>query len=216
MTGAPRLRLATEDDASAVAAIYGPVVRDTAISFELSPPTAEEMGSRIRATLAQWPWLVAVDHHPSEIAGDAPALLGYAYAGAFRARPAYRWTTEATVYIHPSAQGRSVGTGLYVALLGLLRVAGYRSVVGGITLPNPASVALHERLGFRHVGTFVAAGWKFGGWHDVGFWRVELCGDEAPGGPPLPVDSLLQSPEWEACLRAGEARMVRHRPRAGL
>jgi L-amino acid N-acyltransferase YncA len=187
----PRLRLAREDDADGVLAIYGPVVRDTVISFEMVPPSASEMQERIRTTLETKPWLVA------EADG---ALAGYAYAGTFRARPAYQWTAEVTVYLHPDWQGRGVGSALYRALLAILRTAGYRSAVGGITLPNPASVALHERLGFRPVGVFAAAGFKFGEWHDVGFWQLELGSDTAPSGPPRPLSSLVGTPEWEKAL----------------
>jgi phosphinothricin acetyltransferase len=189
--GAP-LRLATEDDAEAVLEIYGPVVRDTAISFEFEPPSVADMRERIRATLRSTPWLVAERDE---------RLAGYAYAGPFRARPAYQWTTETTVYVAPSAHGRGVGTALYRALLAALHAAGYRSAIGGITLPNAASVALHERLGFRPVGVVKAAGFKFGRWHDIGFWQAELGPDAAPAGPPKPLSALVGTPEWEAALR---------------
>jgi L-amino acid N-acyltransferase YncA len=194
----PRIRLATADDADDVLAIYGPVVRDTAVSFELEPPSREEMSQRIRSTLERTPWLVAEEGRP---------VWGYAYAGPFRARPAYQWTTEAAVYVHPGHRGKGVGRALYTALLAALRSAGYRSVVGGITLPNAASVALHESLGFRPVGAFKAAGFKLGGWHDVGFWQIELRGDEPPALPPRGLPSLVGRPEWEAALRAG-ARLL--------
>jgi len=196
----PRLRLATEDDASPCLAIYAPVVLSTAISFELEPPSHEEMRRRIRATLDRAPWLVA---------GDGASTWGYAYAGSFRARPAYDWTTEATVYVDAGHRGKGVGRGLYTALLEILRTAGYRSVVGGITLPNRASVALHESVGFRKVGAVKAAGWKLGGWHDVGFWQIELRGDEAPDGPPRLVTDLAASPAFEAALEAGRALLRR-------
>ena len=194
----PRIRLATEADAAACLAIYAPVVEGTPISFELEPPSLEEMRRRIRSTLERTPWLLAE---------DGKAGWGYAYAGPFRARPAYQWTTEATVYVHSGHRGKGVGKALYTALLATLRAAGYRSVVGGITLPNPASVALHEGLGFRSVGAVKAAGFKFGGWHDVGFWQLVLRGDEVPDGPPRLVASLVGTPEWEAALRAG-ARLL--------
>ncbi len=184
--GGPRVRLATEDDADDFLAIYGPAVRDTAVSFELEPPSREEMRQRVRSTLERTPWLVAE---------DGRQVWGYTYAGPFRARPAYQWTTEITVYVHPGHRGKGVGKALYTALLWALRAAGYRSALGGITLPNRASVALHESLGFRPVGAFKAAGFKLGGWHDVGFWQIELRGDEAPSGPPLALPSLVGTPE---------------------
>jgi phosphinothricin acetyltransferase len=192
--GGLRLRLAGEDDAPAVLAIYGPVVRDTPISFELEPPSPAEMAERIRSTLELTPWLLA------EAEGR---VAGYAYADPFRARPAYQWTAETTVYVHPDFQRRGVGRALYRALLAALRAAGYRSAVGGITLPNPASVALHESLGFLPVGVFRAAGFKQGRWHDVGFWQLELAPGDPPAAPPRPLAALLGTPEWEAALRAG-------------
>jgi phosphinothricin acetyltransferase len=211
MSTGPRVRLATEADAPGLLAIYGPVVRDTAISFELDPPSLEEMRNRVRTTLEHWPWLVAED---VPTVRSAPSLLGYAYAGPFRARPAYRWTVETTVYVHAECQRRGVGIALYTALLDILRAAGYRSVVGGITLPNPPSVALHERLGFRHVGTFASAGFKLGSWRDVGFWQVDLRGDEPPPSPPRPLSSLVTTPEWHTALCTGE-RHLRGKAAAG-
>lgn len=199
MTAGPlRLRLATLEDAAGVAAVYAPVVRETSISFELEAPDALEMGRRMAAILARTPWLVA------EAQGT---IAGYAYAGPFRARPAYQWTTETTVYLDPAFRGRGVGTALYVALLEALRALGYRSAVGGVTLPNDGSVALHERLGFRPVGVFRAAGFKFGAWHDVGFWQVELRGAEPPKAPPLALADLLALPAWTEALERGHARL---------
>jgi L-amino acid N-acyltransferase YncA len=197
------LRLATEDDAEGVLAIYAPVVRDTAVSFELDPPSVEEMRTRVRTTLEQWPWLVAEDVR--ELPAGGRTMLGYAYAGPFRARPAYRWTVETTVYVHSECQRRGVGIGLYSALLEILRAAGYRNVVGGITLPNPPSVAFHERLGFRHIGTFPSVGFKLGSWRDVGFWQIEFRGGQSsPPDPPRPLPSLVTTPEWRDALRKGE------------
>jgi len=199
-SGGPRIRLAAEDDADDVLAIYGPVVRDTVVSFELEPPSREEMQQRMRSTLERTPWLVAE---------DGPGAWGYAYAGSFRARPAYQWTTEVTVYVHASHRGKGVGRALYTSLLAILRAAGYRSAVGGITLPNAASVALHDSLGFRPVGVFEAAGFKFGGWHDVGFWQLQLRGPEPPSSPPRGLSALVATPEWEAALRAGAGLLSR-------
>ena len=199
MSVAPlRLRLATLEDASAVAQIYAPVVQETCISFELEAPDAAEMRRRIEATLARTPWLVVE-------AKDR--LAGYAYAGPFRARPAYQWTAETTVYVDPAFQRRGVGSALYVALLESLRALGYRSAVGGITLPNPSSVALHERLGFLPVGIVRAAGFKLGSWHDVGFWQVQLRGGDPPGRPPWTLAEILSTPAWAEALERGQARL---------
>ena len=98
-------------------------------------------------------------------------VAGYAYASDFRTRPAYAATRETTVYVADWARGRSVGTTLVNAVLDVLAGDGVRQVIAGIALPNAASIALHERLGYRHIGTFEAVGHKFGRWHDLGFWQ---------------------------------------------
>lgn len=161
------IRDATEDDAEAMLAIYAPVVRDTAISFEIEPPSADEFRGRVRTILAAHPALVAV---------EGAAVAGYAYASVWRARPAYSRTAETTVYVAADARGRGVGRALMTDLLGRLRARGFHRAVAGVTLPNPASVALHERLGFRPVGVFRECGRKFGRWHDVGWWDRGLDG----------------------------------------
>lgn len=161
-----QLRIATPDDAEAIAAIYSPVVTDTAISFELEPPTADEMHRRLVATLRRFPWLVSLD--------DAGLVSGYAYAGAHRERPAYQWSVDTTVYVHAASRGRGIGRGLYDALLGELTKLGYAQAFAGIALPNPASVALHEAVGFRHIGVYQKVGFKLGEWRDVGWWQRAL------------------------------------------
>lgn len=150
--------------------IYAPVVVETAISFELEPPSVEEFSSRLRAVAARDPWLVA------EVDGR---IAGYAYASDFRSRPAYAATRETTVYVADWARGRSVGTSLVRAILDVLTAVGVRQVIAGIALPNDGSIALHERLGYTYVGTFEAVGHKFGRWHDLGFWQRALPLDES-------------------------------------
>jgi phosphinothricin acetyltransferase len=169
-----RLRSATPDDAAGCLSIYAPYVHDTAISFEYEPPTVDEMRARINAVLPHKPWLIA------EI--DGP-VAGYAYASAFRARAAYQWTAEITVYIDPAHHSRGVGRTLCSALIARLRALGYRTLVAGITLPNPQSVGFHEALGFRQTAHFPAAGFKFGAWHDTGFWVMDLGTGSAPSPP---------------------------------
>lgn len=178
-----RIRPASEDDADGVLAIYAPIVRESAISFEYEPPTPAEMRRRIREIGARHPWLVAED-------GDGVA--GYAYAGTWRARSAYDWVAETSVYVAERARRRGVARALYAELLQRLRRAGYAAAVGGMTLPNPASAALHEALGFRRVSTYPRCGWKYGAWHDVGFWWLEL--EPAPGAPRPPAPPLPPSP----------------------
>lgn len=179
--GRPTIRLATADDAARVQAIYAPIVRDTAISFEVDPPGVPEMGRRIAHTLVTLPWLV------SERDGET---LGFAYAAAHRARPAYRWSVDVSVYVTGHARRAGVGRGLYVPLLALLTAQGFTSAHAGITLPNPASVGLHQALGFTPVGVYRAVGFKLGSWHDVGWWQRRLREPTVPPPPPAPLPDL--------------------------
>lgn len=163
------LRAATELDLPAIAAITAPYVERTAIHFAYQPPTVDELRGQWSDT--RYPWLVAVE-------GDR--VIGYAKAGEWRSRAAYRWTTEIGFYLAEDRRGRGVGSRLLGALLDELTARGFRSAIGGVTLPNPASVALMERHGFTPVGVFRAVGWKLDAWHDVGFWQRGLRGDEPP------------------------------------
>jgi phosphinothricin acetyltransferase len=190
------IRLAREEDAAAMLAIYAPYVRDTAISFETEPPSEEEFRRRVRATLEVGPWLLCE-------AGSS--VLGYAYAGRFHERAAYQWTVEVTVYVQADQHRKGVGLGLYASLLGCLAVQGFRSAVGVIALPNPASVGLHERMGFAPAGVLRAVGWKHGCWHDVGWWQRALGERDPSPEPPRTPQALQGSPEWRRALDAGVA-----------
>ena len=160
------IRPATPDDADAICRIYNPYVANTTISFEEAPVAPDEMARRIADVhAAGLPWLVAEeDGRP----------LGYAYATKWRARPAYRTSVESSVYLDAGAAGRGLGTLLYRALLASLRALDVHMVIGGIAQPNAASVALHEKLGFRKVAHFSEVGRKFGRWVDVGYWELRL------------------------------------------
>jgi L-amino acid N-acyltransferase YncA len=142
-----RLRPVTPEDAPAIAAIYAPIVRATPISFEIEPPDVVAIRKRIVQFSPAHVWLVAEDDS---------VLLGYAYGGPFRARPAYRWSTETTVYVDAAAHRRGVGLTLYTALFRLLAAMGYHRAFAGITLPNAASVGLHRAAGFVEAGVFTA------------------------------------------------------------
>jgi phosphinothricin acetyltransferase len=184
-----RIRAATEQDAEGVRAIYAPIVRETAISFEWEEPDVVEMARRIRTIGAEYPWVVTE---------DSGTVVGYAYAYPWRARAAYRWVAETAIYVAPAARRRGVARATYAELLLWMRQLGYRSAIGGIALPNPASVALHETLGFRHVSDFPRAGFKFGRWHDLGFWRLEL--EPLPGAPAPPLPPALPRPPADSPL----------------
>ena len=186
---AATIRLACADDAAQVQAIYAPVVRDTAISFEVDPPDVSEMGRRIRGTLTRLPWLVC------ERDGE---VLGFAYAARHRERAAYRWSVDVSVYVDQQARRAGVGRGLYVSLLALLARQHFAAAHAGITLPNTASVGLHQALGFVPVGVYRAVGFKLGAWWDVGWWQRRLG---EPAVPPVPLVDLPDLPE-EAARKA--------------
>jgi phosphinothricin acetyltransferase len=159
------VRPAQAEDFDAIAALTNIYINGTAVHFSYVPVTPDELRAMWETTRDRFPWLVA------EAGG---AFAGYAKAGVWRTRDAYNWTTEVGIYIEPSAQGKGVGRELYALLLRRLRTAGFRSAIGGITLPNPASVRLHQSLGFEHVGTVKQAGLKFDAWHDVAFYQKML------------------------------------------
>jgi L-amino acid N-acyltransferase YncA len=163
-------------DAAACAAIYAPYVADSPVTFEERPPDAAEMAARIERFAATHAWLVA------EREGQ---VVGYAYAYPFQRRPAYRWTAGVSVYVADGVRGRGAGRALYVVLFDRLRERGFRIAHAGITLPNEASVALHEGLGFERVGVNREIGWKNGAWHDVAWYQLELA-PAGEGPPPEP------------------------------
>ena len=169
-----------ERDGAACAAIYAPFVAATAVSFEDEPPTAEEMARRIASTSERYPWLLAQD-------GDGVA--GYAYGAAHRERAAYRWACDVAVYVGERHRRQGVGRALYGVLLELLERQGIQVACAGITLPNDGSVALHEACGFEPIGVYRRIGWKFGEWHDVWWWQLELApaNEHAPAEPRPPV-----------------------------
>lgn len=160
------IRQATEADAFTLVKIYNPFITDTVVTFEYDPVSAEEFAGRMRKVLeGGYPYLVAEEDG---------RVIGYAYAVQWRTRAAYRYTVESTVYLDPTHRGKGMGTALYRALLEELKTRGFHVVIGGITLPNPTSVALHEKLGFKKVADFEEVGFKFDQWLDVGFWELKL------------------------------------------
>lgn len=182
------IRLATPADAAPILAIYTPIVRETVISFELEPPTLAEMEQRISQTLLRWPWLVAEDES---------GVVGYAYASRHRTRAAYQWSVDVSAYVRPDQHRRGIGRFLYTVLLRLLPLQGYYNAYAGIALPNPASVGLHEAIGFRPVGVYHQVGYKLGAWHDVGWWQLSLQEHNQPAGPPIPLAAAQETVEWQ-------------------
>jgi len=170
-----------ERDAAACAAIYAPYVEDGPISFEERAPDAAAMATRIAAHGSTHGWLVA------ERGGE---VVGYAYACPHRARTAYRWSVDVSVYVAPGHTGEGVGRAVYTELFERLRAQRFRMAFAGITLPNEASVALHESLGFAQVGTMREVGWKLGAWRDVGWFQLELTDPADPPREPLPPEQV--------------------------
>jgi phosphinothricin acetyltransferase len=184
------IRLATESDAPSVHAIYAPIVRDTIISFEYEVPSVDEMRGRIIKTLPRYPWLVC-EREPGG------PMLGYAYAGPHSERAAYQWSADVSVYVSASVRRMGVGRALYAALFELLRLQGFVNIYAGIALPNAASVGLHEAMGMTPVGVYHQVGYKFGAWHDVGWWQMALVERPAEPKPPLALAEARTLPAWD-------------------
>ncbi len=172
----------TDGDARACAAVYAPYVTDTAVTFESQPPTAAEMAERIAAAAHRHAWLVLEDNG---------RVVGFAYAGPYKLRPAYRWACEVSVNLERGRRRTGGGRLLYEALLARLAERSFRTAVAGMTLPNDASAGLHRALGFEAVGTYRRIGWKHGRWHDVA-WVQRALG----------ATRTHRSSRAEGCLRA--------------
>ena len=194
-----RIRTATVSDAPAVSAIYGPFVSDSATSFETDVPDAAEMERRIQAQANTHPWLV--------FERDA-AVLGYAYASPHRARAAYQWSAEVSVYVDPRAHRSGVGRALYTALFDLLRRQHYVNAFAGITLPNRSSVGLHEAMGLAAIGVFRQIGFKFDRWHDVAWLQLRLREDPRPVSSPLPLADVWRTDDLSEMFDACAGRVT--------
>lgn len=160
------IRDATTDDAAQIAAIYNHYIAHTIVTFEEDPVTSDDIAQRITETQEQaLPWLVCVDDEN---------VVGYAYASKWKGRCAYRYSVEVTVYLDPKHTAAGLGSKLYAALFARLTASGYHVAIAGISLPNPASIALHEKFGMHKVAHFEQVGFKFADWVDVGYWQCQL------------------------------------------
>lgn len=189
------IRLARPGDGARLAEIYRPAVVSVPTSFEATPPDGAEMARRIDQILTRYPWLVA---------SDGPLLLGYAYACPHRERAAYGWSVEVSAYVDPAAQRRGIGRRLYTSLFAILALQGYQNAYAGIAQPNPASVALHQAVGFTLVGTYRRVGFKHGAWRDVSWYERALGDYPAPPAPPRPLPDVTGDPGFADALAAGE------------
>ena len=195
---APRIRLATGADAARMVDIYAPSVLDGAISFESELPSEQEFQRRIEAKLAELPWLVC------EVGGR---VAGFAYAGPHHERGAYGWSLDTAVYIDVGHHRRGIGRALYTALFGCLRLQGYYNLYACITVPNDASVSMHESMGFEQVGLHRNVGHKLGAWRDVGWWHLALQAHAPDPAEPLAMAEVLDTQAWRAAIEAGEASL---------
>ncbi len=192
------IRVATLADASAVRRIYAPFCEDSAVTFEETVPTEAELVDRIEGTLETYPWLVC------ERDGE---VVGYAYAGKLRKRRAYEWVVELSVYVAEDARRSGVGRALYESLFAILERQGVYDAYAVTTLPNPATVRFHERLGFERFADFPRVGYTQEEWHDVRWWRRELA--DKPENPerPIPFLEVRESDELSELLVTGESSL---------
>lgn len=152
-------------DAGQICEIYNHYVENAVCTFEMAPVSVEEMAKRIENITVSYPWIVAEEDG---------LIIGYAYAGKWKERSAYRYTVETSIYVRSGYDGQRLGSTIYTSLIRRLRVQGIHAVIGGVVLPNEQSERLHERLGFKKIGHFSEVGFKFDGWRDVGYWELIL------------------------------------------
>jgi phosphinothricin acetyltransferase len=188
------IRVARPEDSEAILAIYAPHCTSSHVSFEIVPPTEQQMRDRIERITGQFPWLVG------QIDGN---VAGYVYASQHRERAAYRWAADVAVYIAEANQRRGLGRALYSSLIAILREQGYFQAYAGITLPNSGSEGLHQSVGFQPVGVFPHVGYKLGRWLDVGWWWLQLQPEIDAPPDPLPFSAIRGGTAVEAALAEG-------------
>jgi L-amino acid N-acyltransferase YncA len=196
----PTIRRATAEDAAAVASIYAPFCDTNAVSFEEAAPPADEMSRRIETIGAERPWIVLED-------GD---LVGYAYAARHHERAAYRWSATTAIYVDGAHRRCGAGRALYTTLLSLLRQLGYHTATAGVTLPNPASVGLHEACGFSMVGVYRNIGYKLGQWHDVAWYQTVIQPPLKDPASPRVIADLVGTAGWNEAVARGLQHYARH------
>ena len=180
-SSSPYIRDITLDDAASVLNIYSPYISDTSITFETEIPSVDDFRRRIASVTAAYPWFVA------ECDG---VVAGYAYASRHKERAAYRWCVDFAVYVSPSFHGNGLGSRLYGELVRVVRALGYYNAFGVISLPNEASVRLHELYGFVKTAHISSAGYKHGAWHDIGYWQLRLREEDSDPAEPIPYSEF--------------------------
>jgi L-amino acid N-acyltransferase YncA len=189
------IRLATAADGERLVEIYAPAVVGSWISFELEAPDGAEMARRIAYVTARTPWLVC-EHRG--------VVIGYAYAGLHRERPAYQWSVEVSAYVHPDNHQAGIGRALYTSLFAALAVQGFYNAYAGVALPNDASVAFHRAMGFLPVGTYHRVGYKLGRWRDVTWFERTLAPHVVDAPTPHLLPDVCDDDSFLAALAAGE------------
>ena len=192
------IRLAQPADIPSVRDIYAPFVLDSHTSFEYEVPSVADLQQRISETSVYAPWLVCAENG---------RVMGYAYAGHRRSRTAYQWSVELSVYVGSAFRKRGIARALYTSLVALLRLQGYYNAYIGIALPNPASVAFHERFGFRPVGVYHEVGYKQGRWGDVGWWEMSIQPKVQRPKPPVPLSQAQEMAGWTEALVEGISKL---------
>ncbi len=188
------IRLATEHDALQVLEIYAPFCKDSPVSFEVQPPTLDEMQQRITKVQKKLPWLAC------ERRGE---VLGYVYAGSHSERAAYQWSVDVAVYIREAERRSGIGRALYTSLFKILVFQGYYNAYAGVTLPNPGSERLHQAMGFQPIGIYRGVGYKGGAWHDVAWFDLSLQPRVPDPKPPININALRNTSELECALTSG-------------
>ena len=192
------LRLINENDIEQILAIYVPCVTNTPITFECEVPSLEEFKKRVLSISNTYPWLVYETNNK---------VFGYAYANKLKEREAYRWSVELSVYVDEKHRNKGIARGLYFSLIEILKIQGFCSSFAGITLPNQASIALHESIGFTPIGVYQSVGYKLGKWHDVGWWEMSVMKRlEAPPAP-LALEKIKEFSSFKDALSKGMAHI---------
>jgi phosphinothricin acetyltransferase len=191
----PILRLAEEQDVPGILEIYAPFILRTAVTFEETVPEEDTFWERIQLIMTELPFLVC------EIDGR---IAGYAYASGYRSRASYRWAKEVSVYVHPDFRRKRIALALYTSLNEMVRYQGIACLLAIITLPNDASVAFHEHLGYRKCGVFPKVGYKLNQWQNVGWYELFLQDEnEAPKDRIIPLDEISGLPVFQEAIQKG-------------
>lgn len=202
------IRIAAPHDAASIADLYQYYVVHTGANFEITPPGIAEMESRIQSANGFGAWIV--DDAGDEGVGGAEGIRGYAYGTRFRARDAYNWAVEVSIYMRHGRTGRGAGRRLYSTLLDILTIQGFSTAIAVIATPNDESIAFHQKLGFTHAGTLQQCGFKSGIWRDTQWWQRDLAPRTANPQPPLSAGAILRSPAarpaWFAAFETHNSR----------